>query len=346
MRDEALKRHGLFVPLCGDPRKLSLKAFLGRGEAFKLLLDIGKLDALVYAGGYWMHDLNPRNLGAITGILRAAKARGRKRGVLAIGAGPIESEKGRAQVRKALGGAEALTVRDDYSKRALETAGVRGVQVTADPALTLRSAPPGQVERILHDAGLDPGMPYMAICPCAWFKMSEFYNRQTEHISLMEQSLARIAERNLGLGLQVVFIASMAPEDLATSERTAASLKNRSKVGIIDAMALLPGQVQAVIGGAVLLVSMRLHPAIFAVNAGTACVAVNYDAKVQELCRRAGLAGWMVSPGRGDFGAEALKQADALLDDPEQQLRVVREARPAMLKALEGNARAIRRLTE
>ncbi|MDP8254404.1 MAG: polysaccharide pyruvyl transferase family protein [Candidatus Alcyoniella australis] len=341
---EASRRHELFRPGKADPRRLSISAFLLRAQALSMLLHIEQLDALAYAGGYWLHDLNPVNFAAISGVLRIARGMGRRVGVIGVGAGPLESSAGKRRVRLALENAEALTVRDEHSRRVLIDAGLSRVELTADPALELPSAPQSEAELILERAGLDPNQPLAIITPCAWFRMSEFYSRRDQHIAAMERSLAIVADGLAEAGMQLLMLASMAPEDTLTSRRILSLMRGQTATAVIEAIDLLPGQVQALIGRARLLVSMRLHPLIFGLNCGVPLVAVDYDAKVRELCGRAGIEQWMVDPGQGDFSGAALDLVRSLLDDPSKQLAMAARGRSAMVARLAGNAAAIRRL--
>ena len=52
----------------------------------------------------------------------------------------------------------------------------------------------------------------------------------------------------------------------------------------------MPAEIQATIGQAKALISMRLHPLIFATNEGTPLVAIAYAKKVRAFCEQAGVA--------------------------------------------------------
>jgi len=126
-------------------------------------------DAVIFAGGTVFKGLRPETGRPPLDLLRralalayGAKALGKPLALVGVGASPIASRQGRALMRRLVGQADLLVLRDEESADVLAEAGAPApFRVGADPAWTLFDAPPRLPERqgdavlvaLSHEAG-------------------------------------------------------------------------------------------------------------------------------------------------------------------------------------------------
>ena len=239
----------------------------------RLLAVLTTFRGIVIAGGQWLHDLSLAKHIAVCGIFALARLFGTRTGVFCIGAGPLSRPISRRLLRLAFGQGSLMITRDEASTALLHQCGLKQAQTATDPAIGLQSesAPPIAAS--------------ILISPCAW---SSFENLYTQYDVEIEESLGswRSVVRDLQQrGEKVAILPTMNPEDAEFAARIARGLDG---VEIIDTDSLIPAQIQGTIARAKALISMRLHPLIFASNAGTPFVAVSYAKKVRAFCEQAG----------------------------------------------------------
>jgi polysaccharide pyruvyl transferase WcaK-like protein len=227
-------------------------------------------------------------------------------GVFCVGSGPLRAGWSRLAVRLAFGRRALLVVRDPVSADLYRRAGLPQVRLAVDPALELPTSPPAQ-------AFAPPVPGTVGLSPCAWFRFENVYRRDPAVIAEMVTVLVRLVAGLRRRGLRVLLVPTMNPEDREICRSLLDALpEDRSlpPVSLLDTEALTPSQIQGAIAGLEALISMRLHPMIFAFNVGTPFVALNYAEKVAEFCRRAGLEDRLVQLD-GDWGGESLRRLDA-----------------------------------
>jgi polysaccharide pyruvyl transferase WcaK-like protein len=152
-----------------------------------------------------------------------------------------------------------------------------------------------------------------------------------EMVTVLVRLVAGLRRR----GFRVLLVPTMNPEDREVCEQLLEALpadRSKQRPALLDTGSLTPSQIQGAIAGLEALITMRLHPAIFAFNVGTPFVALNYAEKVAELCRRAGLEDRLVQL-TGDWGGESLRRLDAT--DPEPLRRRMAEAHGRLATELE-----------
>jgi polysaccharide pyruvyl transferase WcaK-like protein len=248
-----------------------------------------------------------------------------RHGFYAVGAGPLNSRLGRALISRAASRAVHVSVRDEGSRTVLHRAGVeREISVSADPAVELQSCPDAAARGLIREAGLDPDLPTVAVSPCAWHSMEQYYARQAEPRERVRGVLSELARRVLGeVGAQVLLVPTMWPEDASVALDVVAQTAD-DRVGALARQPSGP-EAQGVIGMCQALVSMRLHPAIFALNAATPAVTVVYDRKV---------AAFMKQIGASEFAVPlASFTAERLLPDVRRALGAPPETRERLAQA-------------
>ena len=210
----------------------------------------------------------------------------------ALGAGPLDSDRGRFYTRLIAGRASATTLRDDESQALLQAAGadVSTSRVTADPAFLVRSAPPEWLMPYLRHLHIPPGARVVAVAVRHWDVTIE----GTDWMSEIAAALDEVAAD--GTLLLFVPFQSASPDELA-DEAAAAQVVSRMARPEAVRMAetgLRAGEVQALFGAAQVVLAMRLHAVILAANSRTPVVGLSYDPKVAHTMRRLGLADYTV----------------------------------------------------
>ncbi|HYG61834.1 MAG TPA: glycosyltransferase [Thermoanaerobaculia bacterium] len=296
----------LAADLCrADPgaRRLGGQAL---GQGVTLLWVLVTFRAVLFCGGQWIHDLNPAFHAAISGLLAFGRLTGTRMGVFCVGSGPLRAGWSRLAVRLAFGRRALLVVRDPVSADLYRKAGLPQVRLAVDPALELPTSQPPDL----------PEGSTVGLSPCAWFRFENVYRRDPAVIAEMVTVLVRLVDGLRRRGLRVLLVPTMNPEDreicrsLLDALPEDRFLRPLPPVSLLDTGALTPSQIQGAIAGLGVLISMRLHPVIFAFNVGTPFVALNYAEKVAEFCRRAGLEDRLVQLD-GDWGGESLRRLDA-----------------------------------
>jgi polysaccharide pyruvyl transferase WcaK-like protein len=266
----------------------------------RLLAVLATFRAVVIAGGQWLHDLSLAKHLAICTMFALARLFGTGTGVFCIGAGPLRSAFSRRLVRLAFSRRSIIVARDEASTSLLRECGLDQAETATDPAIELKSDHP----RV--------GPAPVLVSPCAWSSFENLYTKDDREI---EESLGRWRSLLLDLqqrGEQVAILPTMNPEDQQFAARIAAGM---DAIEIVDTDRLMPAEIQAMIGAAKALVSMRLHPLVFASNAGTPFVAIAYAKKVRAFCEQSGAASRVLSLDDPHWPAKAIGLLDEPLDE-------------------------------
>lgn len=212
--------------------------------------------------------------------------------VYGVGVGPLMTDAGREMVKVAHSLANKITVRDVESKSSLEELGIESnrIEVTADPAFSMRPADEGRAREILSENGIDCSRPVIAVTARPWdyeITQSEWERSLADAVSELAQSkqaqillipfhkgyddgpLLRIRER---LTAGEVFVLGNVP----------------GNAGNVPGNQYAPNEIAGIIGACDLLIGMRLHSILFAIATGTPAIALAYDPKVRSLARRIG----------------------------------------------------------
>jgi polysaccharide pyruvyl transferase WcaK-like protein/glycosyltransferase involved in cell wall biosynthesis len=286
-------------------------------DATRCLIAFIRFDNVFIGGGQWLHDLSFGRHLAVCALFGMGRLAGTKVGVFCIGVGPLDRSVSRHLLRLAFGRGAMMIVRDDQSRALLEACGMTNVMVATDPVVEMQSRPIARDEqRVL-------------ISPCEWTSFVNLYRRDASTLDHSMQSLARLVEGLRARDRKVAFLPTMNPED-ANIARSVSRICG--PVELIDTDCRTPREVQEEIAGAGLLISMRLHPAIFASNVGTPVVAMNYAAKVQAFCSQAGIEQQLFELD-GPWFAAVLSAVDAC--DPETYRAALRVSRPKLMQSLQ-----------
>ncbi len=243
-------------------------------DALRSLVVFSGFQGIFISGGQWLHDLSLPKHVVVCSLFAIGRLFRTRTGVFCIGVGPLQRKLSRRLTRWALGRRSLVVTRDDASTKLLHDCGLHHAITAADPALLLATSPVSETgNRIL-------------ISPCAWASFENLYAQDPAKIDQSFQNWAMLVTRLSEDGHELAMLPTMNPEDRAFAEQIAR--KTGRAINCIETEDLLPSQVQGHIAASSALISMRLHPVIFASNCDTRFVALNYAAKVRAFCKQAG----------------------------------------------------------
>ncbi|MDO5302070.1 MAG: polysaccharide pyruvyl transferase CsaB [Tissierellia bacterium] len=242
---------------------------------------IGSADLLISGGGSLLQDeTSSRSLYYYLGIMKMAKAMGKKVYVYANGVGPIHRPLNKKITGRILNSVDMITLRDELSLKVVESLGVQGVpmEVTADPVYGMKSISRDKVLEILRAEGIHPREDYMGISVRAWKKTPD-----------LAEKLARTLDRAyVALRKPILFIPLHYPEDVHFSDKVQGAMVHRNHTGVIRGSYNVR-EIQGLVGFVELIVGMRLHSLIYAVTEKTPAVGMVYDPKVQAHVHQMGM---------------------------------------------------------
>jgi polysaccharide pyruvyl transferase WcaK-like protein len=134
----------------------------GLAEAFRLLRHC---DLVYVVGDNSFNDFYPAGVVGRRWLCELARLAGTPVALSSQGIGPLETRWARRNLARMLRHADFLSVRDhDYGRtRVIETGVGPEPLVAADEALAMPSAPEAEAQRVLQQAGIDPGRPFVAV---------------------------------------------------------------------------------------------------------------------------------------------------------------------------------------
>ena len=228
----------------------------------------------INGGGSLIQDVtSSRSLWYYLFSLRAAKKRGCKVLMYGCGIGPVSRGLNRRASAEAMNRyVDAITLREEHSRRELESFGVTKPEiiVASDPALFIQPASQRETDNFLAAHGLRKEDKHILFCLRNW----PGYGEKAE---MFGRAAAYAREKH---GLRPVFFAINYRTDGAPSAQAAAFagpdavvidefLSTAMTVGLVSRMSAV--------------VSMRLHALIFAASQSVPVAGISYDPKVRAF---------------------------------------------------------------
>jgi polysaccharide pyruvyl transferase CsaB len=238
---------------------------------------------LLSGGGSLLQDATSmRSLLYYLWVARMAYSHGVPFMFYAQGLGPLRRHLSRTLVRIVANRAAYITVRDESSAKLLTAIGVTRppVEVTADPAFALMSAPPLLVDALIAEEGLPTEGPRIGVSLRPWGGVGE---------SPLQDYTRLLLEMQRQCAARIVLLPMHLPGDVTFAEEIA------RRTGSAEAFPILrrpcaPEVLLGLVSRMDAIVAMRLHALIFAARVGTPLFALSYDPKVESLMRGLGLA--------------------------------------------------------
>lgn len=226
---------------------------------------------LFIAGGGTLiqDDTSSRSLWYYLYMLHLAVKKGAHVVLLANGLGPLTKKKNRKAASKILNRLDAITLRDSNAFEELKSLEVTKpvTKVAADPALALNASDPKAGEEILRKEGIPSGEKLFALCLRRWKKV-----RNSEKI------LAAFADRIVtDFHAVPVFIAMQHPEDVRYARRV---VNNMTQKGYVLTRRYTVDETLSILGNVSMVIGMRLHSLIYALNLGIPMVGLAYEPKI------------------------------------------------------------------
>lgn len=278
----------------------------------KILADWAKLDALILGGGgFFADDVSLKNVIKWSAyILISRLLRIRVYGYC-LGVGPLNRSSSRILARIAFGAMDGIVVRDGVSRDWLVNAGSRKkIIVSADPVFNFKLDNQNAL-KILEAEHVPVGRPYIVISIPPFFHDSKRWPGQHERWVSYCKSWAELIEHILGWEITPIFLPMQhCPasyelfSDIDCAELIAGMTKCKDDVYILR-RELSPSQVASVLGGAALVVAMRLHAVILAAVSGAAVSGAIYHHKVGEVVKHLGLEKYFINVN--ELNADNLK---------------------------------------
>jgi polysaccharide pyruvyl transferase CsaB len=290
--DDTHRRHG-------QTRFLDVISTSLRSPA-RLRAVMRRADLLISGGGSLLHEADfelhgksflfregkLRPVPYFLSIIFLARAQGLPVMWYAQGLGPLHTLAARRLVARAASMSQAVTWRDPESARLAYEIGVHAAvqTVVPDPAYALLPAARAEAQAEVGRYGLSGKQPYLAVCPRPWLGRSGY-------LWALGEALERASQ---ALDLPVLLVPLHELHDPPVCEALAARPGFAGRARAVSPISS-PSLLTAVLGGAELVVAMRLHAGILAARAGTPAVVLDYDPKTRAFAEQTGQSRWAVS---------------------------------------------------
>ncbi len=291
--------------LTGSPRRDRRRFALAcrsRRSPFAILRGILAADSVWCGGGSLLQNATSRrSLFYYLSILRVSGMLARRPVLYAAGIGPIRGEGARHRTARVLSICRYLSLRDPESMRLLGAMGLDAARLHlgADPSFWMPLPPPSRTDILLASAGIPGGMRIL----CLVVKGGE---DAEPLLPILAAALRVFCRQNALLPLLPILDAR---RDGAAAERVAAALGGRT-VALSE-----PADAVALMRGARITVSMRLHGLIFSTLAGTPALGLATPATEQKLSSFARRAGQGYLSPEPLSAARVSRQAEEILQD-------------------------------
>ena len=250
-----------------------------RSNVFAWLRAMRHARLYINGGGSLIQDVTSRrSLWYYLHNIQTAKRCDCKVQMYGCGIGPVLRENHRRMAARVLNrSVDIITLREPNSLEELRSMGVTvpRIQLTADPALTLRAAGEDEVDSCMLSAGIPPHGKYICFALRRW--------KNFESAAPAFAAAADYAYETFGL--TPVFLAVEKHLDPSAARMAAQGVK--APHYFLD-NAGEAGRIIGVLSRMQLVVSMRLHALIFAAGQGIPLIGAVYDPKVSAFLRYIG----------------------------------------------------------
>lgn len=300
-----LRRENPALPICvisRDPEKTRAQHgvdAIGTFDVRGWLRKMRETALYLSGGGTLLQDAtSARSLWYYLLHLRAAKRRGCAVLLCGCGIGPLLRAGSRRRTRNYVNRyADAVCLRDAASRQELEALGVKApIRLAADPALLLPKPEPAFAQAVLAEQGFAPEQDFFLVALRPWAGVAE-------KLPLLAAEIERAAG---AYGCEPVLFALEPETDLPILEQMQALLPGTPRIVKAserwEETACLFGRMRAVL-------SIRLHPLIFAASQGIPAAGIVYDPKVKGFLEDLGSRAYCTID---ELSAERLR---ALLDE-------------------------------
>lgn len=251
------------------------------------LREMREWDLLLIGGGNLLMDLHPSWVIYVVIYAILARIAGVPLMFYAVGAGPIDTMRGKVYLKLAVRLAQAITVRDAESAQLLTAKHITDKAiVSADPALALTAGPrnPASHAQRTEEPPLRIGLtvvPYHD--PRYWPGARDVVYR--EYVESMAHVIDCIIEQR---GCETVLFATNYPADLHTAMDISDRVRDKSRCVVVTRR-LGVREVIEIAAECDLVIGTRLHSLILSCVAMVPFIGIAYQPKVRAFCRSLGL---------------------------------------------------------
>ena len=247
---------------------------ISRLNIFKILKYMSKTKVFINGGGSLIQDVtSSKSLFYYLFILKLAIFKKLKIMVYANGIGPVNKKFNQKLARRVLENADVITLREMGSKDTLIQMGLKNenIQITADPAFTIKIADDSAVNDILENNGLLSEDKFICVSVRKWQKSGDDLENKFADV------LDNISRK---YGLKILFMPMQYPNDYQFSLKVAEKMMAQSFVldKPYDADKLM-----GIISKSQIMVAMRLHALIYSACSNTPTIGLIYDPKVKSF---------------------------------------------------------------
>jgi polysaccharide pyruvyl transferase CsaB len=251
-------------------------ATYGHGKESAQLRALTDAGAVVFGGGSLLKEIEGgvvarlRYLVRILGLIALCRLAGRPSAMLGVGMGPLQRPLYRGLARLAANQADLICVRDNDSADLLRAIGVtRPVHVTADPVFLL-AAPPAPAKRTRR----------VVVIPRYSLSAAE----RDQLAASCDHMIATYEVQVLLMPFQTGYLAQY--DDLAAARAIHQRMAQHQHARICTPGS--PREALALISGAELVLSARLHGLIFAALCGVPPIGIDYEVKMRSFLKEVG----------------------------------------------------------
>lgn len=273
---------------------------------------------------------------------------GKKTMMYGIGVGPMRTKFARFMSRLVINRVDLVTLRGASSYIELKDMKISRpeIHVLSDPAIALSVAPSRRIADILREEGIDAEKSYVSFAIRQWFithskslKKAPFWTPDNRaKYEKMIHAFASAADYVISKHKkQIVFIPMSitgSKDDRLAATDVVNNMHYRGENVHIIKGDYRPEETKGLIGASELLISMRLHSAIFAVPLCIPCVSIAYGKKMIDFMKEMGLEKYVI--GVDDLTEKRLKALiDEIISNPQRAVAeesVIRAAQEKNLK--------------
>lgn len=268
--------------LSHDPEKTAKRYHVqavNRWRILEIIKALRKSDLLLSGGGSLLQDVSSANSPLYyLGIMLLSLLMGKPYMIYAQGIGPLNISRNRKLTAWLANHARTITVRDEGSKKELESYGVKKpIVVTADPVLGLKgediSRELGQKILERNNVKVEEEERLLGVFIRSW-QGNDFLPELAQACDILSKE-----------GWKIVFVPMHFPEDIVVAKETA---KLMTEEAVVLKEKYSPQGIISLIKHFKLLIGMRLHSLIGGAVAGVPVVGLSYDPKVDRFLEQIG----------------------------------------------------------
>lgn len=227
-------------------------------------------DLLISGGGSLIQDLtSSRSLLYYLAIILMAKFYKKDVMLYGNGIGPVNKRANRYLVKKIINKVNLITLRESSSKLVLDKLGVNkpDIYIAADPVFTLESIDEKEAQKILVKECIPIDKPLVGISIRNW-----------KHEENYVEKIARLSDKLIEKGNNVLFIPMQFPKDVDISNTILSKMNNKGYVLKANYQSF---EILGVVNYLSIVISMRLHMLIYAAIKNKPMIGIIYDPKVK-----------------------------------------------------------------